>query len=494
MSSSNQSAKNQSNNKSSSGKEKKQIRQKSENMSEWYTDVILRANLADYSPVRGSMVLKPYGFAIWEQIKADLDAKLKKLGVQNSYFPLFIPMSLLEKEKSHVEGFAPELAVVTIGGGETLEEPLVVRPTSETIMYAMYSKWIQSYRDLPLKLNQWNNVVRWEKRTQFFLRSMEFLWQEAHTVHATHEEAQEMVLSAINAYEEVAQDLLAIPVVKGVKSEAEKFAGAFQTITIEALMPDGKALQSGTSHDLGQNFSEAFDISFQDQNGDNQHVWQTSFGLSTRMIGGLIMTHGDDQGLVFPPKVAPVQVVILPVRSDDYRLVEFAKVLESRLTKQGIRVEVDVREKLSFGYRLNDAELRGIPLRLEIGPRELEAEEIQIAVRHLHEKRKISVAQLEDGVVKLLDWIQADMLAKAQARVDSMTYDVDNFEEFQKIMAEKRGFIRAYWDETPETEAKIKELTKATTRCVPLDEEESEGLDVYSGQPAKRRWLFAQAY
>lgn len=474
--------------------DKKQIRKKSDNMSEWYTDAILRADVADYSPVRGSMVLKPYGYAIWERIKEELDAKLKKLGVQNSYFPLFIPMSLLEREKSHVEGFSPELAIVTIGGGEQLEEPLVVRPTSETIMYEMYSKWIQSYRDLPLRLNQWNNVVRWEKRTQFFLRSMEFLWQEAHTAHATHEEAQTMVLDAIRAYEEIAQDLLAIPVVKGVKSESEKFAGAFQTVTIEALMPDGKALQSGTSHDLGQNFSQAFNISFQDQAGENQHVWQTSFGLSTRIIGGLLMTHGDDQGLVFPPRVAPVQVMIIPVRTDDYRLVEFAKVLQARLQKQGIRCELDVREKLSFGYRLNDAELRGIPLRLEIGPRELDAAEIQLAVRHLHEKRKISVEHLEDGVDKLLEWIQNDMFEKAKERVRTMTYDVETFEEFKEVMATKRGFIRAYWDETPETEAKIKELTKATTRCVALDEEESEGLDVYSGQPAKRRWIFAQAY
>ncbi len=474
--------------------DKKQLRKKSDDMSTWYTDAILKANIADYSPVRGSMVLKPYGYAIWEKIKEELDAKLKALGCQNSYFPLFIPMSLLEKEKAHVKGFAPELAVVTHGGGEKLEEPLVVRPTSETIMYEMYSKWIQSYRDLPLKMNQWNNVVRWEKRTQFFLRSMEFLWQEAHTAHASHEEAQKMVLDAIDAYQQIAQDLLAIPVVKGVKSESEKFAGAFQTVTIEALMPDGKALQSGTSHDLGQNFSRSFDISFQNQAGENEFAWQTSFGLSTRIIGGLLMTHGDDQGLVFPPRVAPVQVVIIPVRTDDYRLLEFTKVLQARLEKKGIRVEVDAREKLSFGYRINDAEVRGIPLRLEIGPREIDAAEIQIAVRHIHEKRKISVEHLEEGIEKLLDWIQSDMLDKAKSRVRDMTYDVETFDEFKEIMATKRGFIRAYWDETPETEAKIKELTKATTRCVALDEEESEGLDVYSGQPAKRRWIFAQAY
>jgi len=473
---------------------KTQIHKKSEEMSEWYTDVILQSKLADYSPVRGSMVIRPYGYAVWEKIKEELDARLKKLGSQNAYFPLLIPMSLFEKEASHVEGFAPELAVVTHGGGEKLEEPLAIRPTSETIMYEMYSKWIQSYRDLPMIMNQWNNVVRWEKRTYFFLRTMEFLWQEGHSVHSTHEEAQKMVLDALNAYEEIARDILAMPVVKGVKSEAEKFAGAFQTTTIEALMPDGKALQSGTSHDLGQNFAKPFNITFQDQNGESQHGWQTSFGLSTRIIGGLIMTHGDDHGLVFPPRVAPIQVIILPVRSDDYRLVEFANVLAARLEKQGVRVEVDTREKLSFGYRINDAELRGIPLRLEIGDRELNAAEIQLAVRHLGEKRKLSVEKIEDGVTKLLDWIQDDMLARAQKRVDEQTHDVDTWEEFQKVMKEGRGFIRAYWDETPETEAKIKELTKATTRCVPLDEPESEGLCVYSGQPAKRRWLFAQAY
>lgn len=475
--------------------QKKQIRAKSEDMSSWYTDVILRSDMADYSPVRGSMVLKPYGYAVWDRIREELDSRLKKLGCENAYFPLFIPMSLLEREKAHVEGFSPELAVVTIGGGEELEEPLVVRPTSETIMYEMYSKWVHSYRDLPIRMNQWNNVVRWEKRTQFFLRSMEFLWQEAHTAHTTHEEAQQMVLDAINVYEEVAQDVLGIPVVKGVKSDSERFAGAFQTVTIEAMMPDGKALQSGTSHDLGQNFSRSFDISFQDSAGENQYAWQTSFGMSTRIIGGLIMTHGDDDGLVLPPNVAPVQVAIIPVRTDDYRLVELANKLATRLQKQGVRCKVDDREKLSFGYRINDAEVQGIPLRLEIGPKELNQSELQIAIRHLKEKRKISLESLEEGVSKLLEWIQQDMFARASERVEALTTDVETWDEFVAVMESgKRGFIRAYWDETPETEAKIKELTKATTRCVPLDEGESEGLDVYSQMPAKRRWLFAQAY
>ena len=475
--------------------EKTHIHKKSENMSDWYTDVILRAEVADYSPVKGCMVIRPYGYALWEGIQRELDPRLKRLGCQNAYFPMFIPQSFLQREAEHVEGFAPELAVVTHAGGKELEEPLVVRPTSETIMYEMYSKWIQSYRDLPLVLNQWNNVVRWEKRTYFFLRTTEFLWQEGHSVHATHEEAQKMVLDALDAYAELAQDILAIPVIKGVKSNAERFAGAFQTTTIEALMPDGKALQSGTSHDLGQNFAHAFNISFQDKNGENDYGWQTSFGLSTRIIGGLIMTHGDDHGLVFPPKIAPTQVIILPIRTDDYRLVEFAHVLAARLEKKGIRTKVDEREKLSLGYRINDAELKGIPLRLEIGPKELAAAEVQIGVRHLREKRKLSLEHFEDGAQKLLDWIQDDMFARAKARLEENTHDVTSWAEFEDVMKNSRGFIRAYWDETPETEAKIKELTKATTRCVPLDEPETEGgVDVYSGKPAKRRWLFAQAY
>lgn len=473
---------------------KTQIRKKSENMPDWYTDVILLAELADYSPVKGFPVMRPYGYAIWEGIQKALDARLKDLGCQNSYFPLLIPESFLKKEAQHVEGFAPELAVVTHAGGKQLEEALVVRPTSETIMYAMYSKWVQSYRDLPLCLNQWNNVVRWEKRNYFFLRGSEFLWQEAHTAHATHEEAQEMVLNGLEAYARVVEDVLAVPVIKGVKSDSERFAGAFQTTTIEGLMPDGKALQLGTSHDLGQNFSKAFEISFQDRDGQSQFVWQTSFGLSTRTIGGLIMTHGDDNGLVFPPNIAPIQVMIIPVRPDDSRVLEFAKMTEARLKSLGVRVQIDVREKMSLGYRINDAEVRGIPLRIEIGQRELDGGEVQIGIRHLQEKRKLSVEHLEDGVVKLLQWIQQDMFERAKKRVEEQTHDVTNFEQFQEIMKTKRGFIRAYWDESPETEAKIKELTKASTRCVPLDEPESEGVCVFSGRPAKRRWLFAQAY
>lgn len=474
--------------------DKNRITKRSEDQSRWYTDSILNSGMADYSPVKGCMVIKPYGYAVWERIREVLDPKLKRLGCQNAYFPLFIPQSFLQREAEHVEGFAPELAVVTHAGGEKLEEPLVVRPTSETIMYEMYAKWIQSYRDLPMCMNQWNNVVRWEKRTYFFLRTTEFLWQEAHTAHATHEEAQMMVLNALEAYARLCEDTLAIPVVKGVKSDSERFAGALQTTTIEAMMPDGKALQSGTSHDLGQNFARPFNIQFQTNKGENDFAWQTSYGLSTRIIGGLIMTHGDDQGLVLPPNVAPIQVIILPVRSDDYRLVEFASLWAERLKNRGIRAEVDAREKLSLGYRINDAEVRGIPLRLEIGAKEMAAAEVQVAVRHLGEKRTLRVDVLEDGVEKLLTWIQNDMLARAKARVVKQTHDVRTWDEFRAAMQAGKGFLRAYWDEDPATEAKIKEVTKATTRCVPLDEEESQGVCVYSGKPAKRRWLFAQAY
>lgn len=489
-----QNQKKQQNLESSKTSSKNRLHKRSEDHAAWYTDIILQSGLADYSPVKGSMVIKPYGYAIWEGIQRDLDVRLKALGCQNAYFPLFIPMSFLQREAEHVEGFAPELAIVTHAGGEKLEEPLAVRPTSETIMYEMYSKWIQSYRDLPMVMNQWNNVVRWEKRTHFFLRTTEFLWQEGHSVHASHAEAQKMVLDALDAYAKVHEELLAVPVVKGVKSDSERFAGAFQTTCIEALMPDGKALQAATSHDLGQNFAKAFDIKFQDKNSEMQYGWQTSFGLSTRTIGGLILTHSDDQGLVLPPKIAPIQVCILPVRSDDYRLVEYAETLAGRLRSLGVRVEVDAREKLSLGYRINDAELRGIPLRLELGAREMAAAEIQFAIRHLHEKRTLKVETLETGVVQLLDWIQDDLYARAKQRVEENTHDVATFDEFQEVMAKSRGFIRAYWDEDAEGEAKIKELTKAGTRCVPFDEPESEGFDILTGKPAKRRWLFAQAY
>lgn len=474
--------------------QKNRLRSRTEDHAGWYTDLILQSGLADYAPVKGCMVLRPYGWALWENLQKYLDPMLKDLGCQNTAFPLLIPESFLRKEAQHVEGFAPELAVVTHAGGAELEEPLVVRPTSETIMYAMYAKWIQSYRDLPLSLNQWANVVRWEKRTYFFLRTTEFFWQEGHTAHATHEEAQQMVLAALSVYDQLAHELLAMPVVKGIKSAKERFAGAVETTTIEAMMPDGKALQSGTSHDLGQNFARAFDIKFQTEAGGTDFVWQTSFGMSTRILGGLILTHSDDFGLVLPPKIAPVQVVILPVRSDNSRLVEKANEWAAQLRAAGLRVEVDARIKHSLGYRINDAELRGIPLRLEIGERELDCAEVTIAVRHLREKKIIVVDRLVEDVQTMLDWIQSDLLKRAQERQAALTTEVATWEDFVEVMKTKRGFIRAYWDERSDTEAKIKELTKATTRCLPLEEEEGEGYCVYSGQPAKRRWLFAQAY
>jgi len=347
--------------------EKKEIAKKSVDFAQWYNDVVLKAELADYSPVKGCMVIRPYGYGIWENVQKYLDRMIKKAGVENAYFPLFIPQSFLKREKEHVEGFAPELAVVTIGGGEKLVEPLVVRPTSETMMYEMYSKWIHSWRDLPLLINQWCNVVRWEKRTYLFLRTTEFLWQEGHTVHATHEESYAEVLRALSMYQEFVEKYLAIPVIKGVKSSNEKFAGAEKTTAIEALMPDGKALQAGTSHDLGQNFSKVFKISFQNKEGKEEFGWQVSWGMSTRIIGGLIMMHGDDQGLVMPPMIAPIQVVIIPIDCKNEKLLEYAKSIVEELENENIRVKVDTRTEQTVGYKFNQWELRGVPIRVEIG-------------------------------------------------------------------------------------------------------------------------------
>ena len=369
---------------------KKEITKKSENFSEWYNDVVLKAELADYSPVKGCMVIRPYGYGIWENVQKYLDRMIKKAGVENAYFPLFIPQSFLKREKEHVEGFAPELAVVTIGGGEKLVEPLVVRPTSETMMYEMYSKWIQSYRDLPLLINQWCNVVRWEKRTYLFLRTMEFLWQEGHTVHGTHEESYAEVLRALSMYQEFVEKYLAIPVIKGVKSSNEKFAGALKTTAIEALMSDGKALQVGTSHDLGQNFSKVFKISFQNKEGKEEFGWQVSWGMSTRIIGGLIMMHGDDQGLVMPPMIAPIQVVVIPIDSKNEKLLEYAHKIAEDLEKEDIRVKVDKRTEQTVGYKFNQWELKGVPVRLEIGNKELENNEVTVARRDENAKCKIT--------------------------------------------------------------------------------------------------------
>lgn len=473
--------------------EKKLIPKKSENLSEWYNRVILAAELADYGPAKGTMIFRPYGYAIWELVQQKMDPLIKEKGVENAYFPLFIPESLLEKEKSHVEGFSPELAVVTIGGGEELEEKLVVRPTSETIMYNAYASWVQSWRDLPILINQWNNVVRWEKRTYLFLRTSEFLWQEGHTAHATHEESWEMVVWAMQMYEKIYREHFALPGFVGRKSNTEKFAGGDVTLSYESLMPDGKALQSCTSHDLGQNFSKVFGINFQDQNGIRQDAWQTSWGFSTRSIGGLLMAHGDDAGLRLPPELSPVQVIILPVKSAP-ELLEYCRKIEYQLKASGIRVRIDGREDESFGFRINKWEMRGVPVRLEIGLKEMEVDAVTYVRRDNGSKTQVNQAEFVDQVKEIMHEIQNNMLTQAEQFLNENTHSVDSYEQFKEIMAGKRGFLRAFWCEDAECEAQIKEETKATTRCLPLDAATDNGMCIHCGKPAKHRWIFAQAY
>ncbi|MDQ3099182.1 MAG: proline--tRNA ligase [bacterium] len=473
--------------------EKKGVTKKSDNMSEWYTDVITKSEMADYSPVRGCIVYRPLSYAVWENVQKFLDAKLKEQGCENSYFPLFIPESFLKKEASHVEGFSPELAIVTIGGGEELEEKLAIRPTSETIMYAMYSKWIQSHRDLPLKLNQWNNVVRWEKRTYFFLRGAEFLWQEAHTAHATHAEAWAQVVDGMNAYAQTYEEVLAIPGIKGMKSQSEKFAGADNTTTYEMIMPDGKALQGCTSHDLGQNFSKAFDIQFQNKEGQNEYAWQTSFGYSTRALGALVMVHGDDQGLVLPPKAAPTQVVIIPIGQDG-EVFKAAENLKLELENNGVRVKLDTRSEYSLGFKRNDYELKGVPLRLELGAKELENGMVSISIRHNAEKTQYALVEAPEKITLLLEKIQKEMFDRAVRMQEDLTSEAMDYKDFKQIMKTKRGFIYAFWCEDQECEATIKEETKATTRCLPFDAQEEDGTCIRCGKPAKHQWIFAQAY
>lgn len=482
--------------------EKKELKKKSENLSDWYTDVILKAELADYAPVKGTMVIRPYGYALWEAVQEIFNRMMKTRGVQNAYFPLFIPLSLLEKEKEHVKGFSPELAVVTIGGGEKLKDPLVVRPTSETIMYAMYAKWVHSWRDLPILINQWNNVVRWEKRTYLFLRTTEFLWQEGHTAHATEAEDLDMVLSALEWYRQVHEDYLAIPVVYGLKSETEKFAGATCTYTIEALMPDGKALQSATSHNLGQNFSKVFDIKFQTKDGGMDYVWQTSWGLSTRVLGGLFLTHGDDNGIILPPKIAPIQVVIVPIESKHVKknalqsakdLYLYFEALKRELESKGIRIRVDSSVE-SLGRKFNKWELKGVPLRFEIGDTEVESNMITVARRDTFEKFNIQRADIVTYTKKLLVEIQKSLFEKAKKFLDENTRDAATYDAFKKIMSSTRGFIRAFWCEDAACEATIKEETKASIRCLPMDTKKEHGTCVHCGKPATHRWLFAQSY
>lgn len=473
--------------------EKWHLPNKSKNVSDWYNTVVMQAELADYGPAKGTMIFRPYGYQIWELIQQALGREMKARGIENAYFPLFIPESLLKKEKEHVQGFSPELAVVTIGGGEELKEKLVVRPTSETIMYEAYSRWIQSWRDLPMLINQWNNVVRWEKRTYLFLRTTEFLWQEGHTAHATHEECWDQVLWAIRTYQKVLKEYLAVPGYIGKKSNAEKFAGADVSTTFEALMPDGKSLQTGTSHDLGQNFSKPFDIQFTDQEGTQQYVWQTSWGLSTRAIGGMIMLHGDDQGLRLPPRLAPIEAIVLPVKYDK-DILAFSKKVCDELLGNEIRAKIDVREDQSFGYRINKWELKGIPLRIEIGSKEVESKTITAVRRDTGEKVKLPFKGVSKRIQELLNMIQDHMFAEAEKFLKKNTHTVDSYHEFKKIMAGPKGFLKVFWCEDPTCETKIKETTKATSRCLPLDAKEEKGVCISCGTLARHRWYFAQAY
>ncbi len=469
---------------------------RSENYSEWYNQVIQRAEMADYAPVRGCMVVRPYGWALWENIQQSLDRRFKATGHVNAAFPLFIPMSFFEKEKEHVEGFSPELAVVTIGGGEKLEEPLVVRPTSETVIGYMYSKWIKSYRDLPVLINQWGNVVRWEMRTRMFLRTMEFYWQEGHTAHATFEEAEEETRRMLNTYASFAYEDGAIPVLPGKKSNAEKFAGALHTYSIEAMMGDTKALQSGTSHNLGQNFAKAFDIRYLDQSNQLQYCWTTSWGLSTRFVGAVIMTHGDDQGLVLPPRLAPIQVVIVPiVRNDEEKSVVMPVIEQLRLQLSDFRVKVDDRMELTPGFKFNDWEMRGVPLRVEVGPRDVQNGVVVAARRDLPGKAgktTLKMEQIEKQVNDLLKEIQQAMLERATTFRDAHIYEPKDYADLQEIV--KEGWAFAWWCGDAECELKIKEDTKATIRCIPDEQPGGSGTCVYCGKPATQKVYFSKAY
>ena len=478
--------------------DKDKLAPRSEDFNEWYNSLVLKADLADYGPVRGTMLVKPYGWALWENIQAALDGRFKENGVENAGFPMFIPMSFLQKEASHVEGFAPELAIVTHGGGEELAEPLVVRPTSETIIGHAYAKWIQSYRDLPVKMNLWNSVVRWEMRTKLFLRTLEFYWQEGHSAHATGEEAEEWTRLMLDAYADFAVNDAAIPVIRGVKSEMERFAGAQETYTIEAMMGDGKSLQSGTSHFLGQNFARAFDIQYLDDNNQLQHCWTTSWGLSTRMVGAIIMTHGDDNGLVMPPRLAPYQTVIVPIyRKDEERatVMEAVERIAAELKAAGIRIKIDDRDNLSPGYKFNDWELRGVPTRIEIGPRDVAQNSVALARRDKpgrEGKQFVSQEGLAATVTALLTEIQQAMLEKATRFQDENTHEVTNYEQFKEAV--QTGFARAWWAGTNDEENRVKEETKATIRCFPLDQPDGSGICFYTGRPASQIAIFGRAY
>jgi len=489
----------------------KELTSRSENYSQWYNDLVVKADLADNSAVRGCMVIKPYGYAIWEKMQAQLDKMFKETGHVNAYFPLFIPKSFFSKEASHVEGFAKECAVVThyrlmndpngkgiiVDPDAKLEEELIVRPTSETIIWSTYKTWIQSYRDLPLLINQWANVVRWEMRTRLFLRTTEFLWQEGHTAHATSQEALEETERMVNVYATFAEEYMAMPVIKGAKSANERFAGALETYTIEALMQDGKALQSGTSHFLGQNFAKAFDVRFATKEGKEDFVWATSWGVSTRLMGALIMAHSDDHGLVLPPKLAPYQVVIVPIFKDAVQLDAISEKVNSivaKLKALGISVKYDNSDNKKPGWKFAEYELKGVPVRIAIGPRDLENGTLEVARRDTLEKQVVSMDGIELYIQELLDAIQENIYNKAFAFRKENTTPVETYEEFKEVLQNKGGFISAHWDGTSETEQLIKDETKATIRCIPFDQVPEEGKCMYSGKPSKGRVLFALAY
>nr|WP_319569723.1 proline--tRNA ligase [uncultured Draconibacterium sp.] len=489
----------------------KELTSRSENYSQWYQDLVIKADLAENSAVRGCMVIKPYGYAIWEKMQAELDRMFKETGHENAYFPLFIPKSFFSKEADHVEGFAKECAVVThyrlkndeenggviVDPDAKLEEELIVRPTSETIIWNTYKNWIQSYRDLPILCNQWANVVRWEMRTRLFLRTAEFLWQEGHTAHATKAEAIEETEKIINLYANFAENFMAVPVIKGLKSANERFAGALETYSIEALMQDGKALQSGTSHFLGQNFAKAFDVKFATKEGTEDYVWATSWGVSTRLMGALIMAHSDDNGLVLPPKLAPFQVVIVPIYRKEEQLAAITEKVDeiiAKLKAKGITVKFDNRDTRKPGWKFAEYELKGVPVRLAMGPRDLENGTVEVARRDNLTKEVTSLDNIDEYVEKLLEDIQQNIYQKAFDYRAENTRKVDTWEEFKDVLTTKGGFISAHWDGTPETEEAIKNETKATIRCMPLEYEEEEGVCVYSGKPSKRRVLFALAY
>lgn len=491
-------------------KELKELTKRAENYSQWFNDLVIKADLAEQSAVRGCMVIKPYGYAIWEKMQQQLDNMFKETGAQNAYFPLLIPKSFLSREAEHVEGFAKECAVVThyrlknsdsgagvvVDPSARLEEELIIRPTSETIIWNTYKNWIKSWRDLPLMCNQWCNVMRWEMRTRPFLRTSEFLWQEGHTAHATKEEAVEEARKMLGVYATFAEKWMAVPVLQGVKSESEKFAGALDTYTIEAMMQDGKALQSGTSHFLGQNFAKSFDVTFLNKENKAEYVWATSWGVSTRLIGALIMTHSDDNGLVLPPKLAPIQVVIIPIAKGEEQLSAITEKLQpviSKLRESGISVKFDDSDNKRPGFKFADYELKGVPVRLVMGGRDLESNTVEIMRRDTLEKETVSLDGIAEHIIQLLDQIQDNIFEKARKYRDERVYECENYEEFKEKVKEG-GFFLCHWDGTAETEAKIKEDTQATIRCVPFAYEQTEGVDMVSGKPSKYRVIIARSY